>query len=88
MAKQTSSKKPVVEAEPIVVDSTPVEAPVEAKKAPIERPIKKEVSKITITLKNGTSRTYSQYTHGNNWEVLANNYATSTANDGCVVEKA
>jgi len=85
MVKQTSSKKPIV-AEPIVVDEAPIEAPVKVEKAPVERPIKKVVTKLTITLKDGTSRTYSAFTHGKNWETLANNYATSAANAGCTIE--
>lgn len=43
----------------------------------VNRPIKIAPTKLTVTLKDGHVRVYSAFTHGHNWEILANNYAES-----------
>ena len=41
-------------------------------------------TRLTVTLPNGTSRVYTEYTHGKVWEALAKNFAE--ANEGAVIE--
>ena len=71
------AKKPTkVEKEEIGTQDTPVVAP------KVERRVRPE--QLTVTLADGSYRTYSPKTHGKVWEALANNYAN--ANKGSVIE--
>ena len=84
MAKQTSSKKPVVDEKVEVeesVETTEVSTEKEAPSKP-NRPV--YANKLTVTLKNGTVRVYTPFTHGKVWEVIAKNYAE--ANEGSTIE--
>lgn len=58
------------------VDVTPEEVN-KLRNSTLNRPIKSSPTKLTVTLKDGHVRVYSAFTHGTNWEILANNYAES-----------
>ncbi len=73
MAKDKKAK--VTESEEIAPPEGTGRAPVEETQPvpPAGRSIRTQ--SCTVTLPNGTSRVYSQKTHGKVWEVLAKNYA-------------
>jgi len=76
---QLNNEVPEVKAEETI--ETPVEqvndVRVEVPEATLNRPIKTSPTKLTVTLKDGHVRVYSAFTHGPNWEILANSYAES-----------
>lgn len=81
MSRKTNKAQLNNEAPEVKADETPVEVVndvrVEAPEATLNRPIKSSPTKLTVTLKDGHVRVYSAFTHGTNWEILANNYAES-----------
>lgn len=79
MAKQTTKK---VEVEETAVAETVEKTESGEVEAKIKRPV--YANKFTVTLKNGTVRVYTPFTHGKVWEALARNFAES--NEGSTIE--